>query len=175
MPALREQGLPLGARECDVPGLPVAQGREPGEQGRVPGLQLQGAFEVRGCGIEQRLCLAGPGGIDRLVGQIAPAQQFFQRFTSQRRQPRIRPDPALDRARHGPADLALQDEHIVQRALVAVLPQVRVGVRVDQLDVDLHPLAGAQHRALDEHVDAQLARDLRQRQLGALEQHRGGP
>ncbi|TMQ70208.1 MAG: hypothetical protein E6K80_09225 [Candidatus Eisenbacteria bacterium] len=49
-----------------------------------------------------------------------------------------------------------------------------VGGGFDELGRDAHAIAGAQHRAFDDRVDAQLARDVRQRAADALEAHGGG-
>ena len=89
----------------------------------------------------------------------------------------LEPAPLLGRDLHAhlvcdrPRDLALQREDVGELALVAVRPQGPVARGIDQLRGDAHAPAGEQGRALDHRVHAQLARDLRQRPIAALEAH----
>ena len=59
--------------------------------------------------------------------------------------------------------------------MITARPQMRVGMRVDELRRDAHLVARALHRAFDHRIHAQLARDLRQRFARALVAHGGSP
>ena len=64
-----------------------------------------------------------------------------------------------ERGDHPPHDLVLQHEEIGQVAVEALGPEMAVGGRLDQLDVDPHPGRGPPHAALDDVAHAQLAGD----------------
>ena len=83
----------------------------------------------------------------------------------------LRCERDLDLIRDGARHLALQVQHVAQVALVGVCPQVPVRGRMDELRRNAHPLACSHHRALDDTVHAQLARDLRHRLRRALVVH----
>ena len=69
----------------------------------------------------------------------------------------------LDLAGDRPRDLAVKREDVAEVAVVAVAPEVLVGGGLDELRGDAHAVSGAQHRALDDGVHVQLARDLGKR------------
>ncbi len=71
--------------------------------------------------------------------------------------------------------LTLQREHVTQIAFVASRPQMLIGPCVDKLRRHAHAVARACHCAFDDGVDIQLASDLGQRLLHALEPHDGCP
>ena len=56
--------------------------------------------------------------------------------------------------------LVLDGEDVLQLAIVALGPEMRVMGRVDQLRGDAHPVAGAPHAAFDEVADAEPAGDV---------------
>ena len=127
---------------------------------RVGGIQAYRLIEVRD-GPRQIFLVEPPqvvlaqeillvrGGIDD-VGRGQPGALF-------------RGDLHLDLFDHGPRDVRLQLEDVGQLALVLPGPEVRVGRRVDQLDVDPHPVAAALHRSLDDRIDFEGPCDLGQR------------
>ena len=57
-------------------------------------------------------------------------------------------------------DLVLDREDVLEVAVVALGPEVAVGLGVDQLHRDAHPLADLAHAALDDVLHAELAREL---------------
>ena len=65
----------------------------------------------------------------------------------------------LERVGHALRDLALDREDVLQFAVVALRPQVAVVVRVDQLQVDVHLLAGLLHAAFEHGRDTELLGD----------------
>ncbi len=70
--------------------------------------------------------------------------------------------------------LALQSDDILQLALVAAGPEVRVCSTMDELDRDPHPVTGAEHRPLDDALDTQLFGYFRHRHGGTgVTRHRG--
>ena len=73
----------------------------------------------------------------------------------------------------GRRDLVLDGEDVLQIPVVALGPDVVVGLAVDQLHRDAHPVAGLAHAALDDVVHAQFARDLLHVHRLALELERG--
>ena len=79
-----------------------------------------------------------------------------------------------DLPRHGLGQLALQAEHVLELAVVAVGPERLVAARGDELHADAHAVADEQRRALEDRVDVQLARDLGERLRGPLVLHRRG-
>jgi hypothetical protein len=95
------------------------------------------------------------------------------RFRESSPLPRFQRDPDLLRNR--PGDLVLQQEDVLQIALVFLAPDRMVGGRIDELGHDPNPVAGAHDRALDERVHAQLPGDLRDGLLRLLVPHRGSP
>ena len=70
---------------------------------------------------------------------------------------------------HVRRDLVLDREDVVELAVVGLRPQVRVGAGLDQLRRDPHRVAGLAHRAFQHMRHVQRARDLRNRDLLALE------
>ena len=61
-----------------------------------------------------------------------------------------------DRRRH----LVLDRENVLELAVVALGPDMRLGLAVDQLHGDAHAVAGLAHASLDHVVDAEFARDV---------------
>jgi hypothetical protein len=62
----------------------------------------------------------------------------------------------LNRTDNARRDAILQTEHIVQRAVELVGPDVRAARCVDQLAADADAIAGLTHRALEDVADAKL-------------------
>ena len=57
-------------------------------------------------------------------------------------------------------DLVLQLEHVFERAVEAVGPEMRAGFGIDQLPGDAHPVAALAHRTFEHIAHAKLAADL---------------
>jgi hypothetical protein len=57
-------------------------------------------------------------------------------------------------------DPVLQFEHVFERAVEAVGPEMRTGQGIDQLAGDAHLRSGFAHRAFEHIADAELAPDL---------------
>jgi len=57
-------------------------------------------------------------------------------------------------------DIAFDGENIVQLAIVALRPKMRVVPGIDELDMDSHPIAGFAHRAFENVRYAKLLCDL---------------
>ena len=72
-------------------------------------------------------------------------------------------DSALNGGGDRVGDIALELDHVVQAAVVQLGPEVGVGGGVDELGGDSDPLAGLQHRPLDDQFDAERLRDIRNR------------
>ena len=86
--------------------------------------------------------------------------------------PRSREPPLLargDRDFHFLGDLggelALERQHVTQRAIVTARPQVHVAGRVDELCRHADAIAGAGDRPFDNQIGAELFGDLRDRLL----------
>ena len=75
---------------------------------------------------------------------------------------------------HRGRDLVLDREDVVELAVVGLRPQVRVGAGADQLRGDPHRVARLAHGAFEHVRHVQRARDLRDRDLFALERERRG-
>src|SRR5262249_10495767 len=56
-------------------------------------------------------------------------------------------------------DLVLQGKDVVKRAVVALGPEMRTGVRLNELTGDTHAIAGLAHATFEHIADAQLATD----------------
>ena len=69
-------------------------------------------------------------------------------------------DAPRQRGGDGGHHLVLYGEDVVQRAIVAVCPEVAAAVGVDQLDGHPHPIACPAHAAFEEITDAQPPPDL---------------
>src|SRR6516225_5359185 len=65
----------------------------------------------------------------------------------------------LDDAGDARSDLVLKFEDIFEQAVEAIGPQMRSGVRVDQLSGDADPIAALAHRAFEHVADTQFATD----------------
>ena len=59
-------------------------------------------------------------------------------------------------------DLAFNREDVGQLAIVNVSPEMAIGRRLDQLDVDAHLVRRTLHATFEDVRDAQLPRDFRQ-------------
>ena len=66
----------------------------------------------------------------------------------------------LDHPGDADRDPVLQFEYVLQRAVEAAGPEMRVGQRIDQLPGDADTSAGFAHRAFQNIANAQLAPDL---------------
>ena len=66
----------------------------------------------------------------------------------------------LDDPGDADGDLVLKLEHVFQRAVEAVGPQMRAGFGIDQLPGDAHPVAALAHRAFEHIAHAEFAPDL---------------
>src|SRR5262245_18576773 len=66
----------------------------------------------------------------------------------------------LDHTGHADRDFGLEVKDVFERAVVAVSPEVRASLSLDQLPGDAHPPAGFAHRAFEHIADAELAADL---------------
>ena len=73
---------------------------------------------------------------------------------------------------HVGGDLVLDREDVVELAVVGLRPKVRVGAGLDQLRRDPHRVARLAHRAFEHVRHVQRPRDLRNRNLLALERER---
>jgi len=82
-------------------------------------------------------------------------------------------EPQLQCADNRLRNLVLEREDVVQVAIVALRPDMAAGGAVDQLRGDPHPAARLAHAAFDNVADLELARDLRNVHVLALE-HEGG-
>ncbi len=79
-------------------------------------------------------------------------------------------DAGGNRASH----FALYGEDIAQLQVVGVCPQMFIRRGLDELNRDAHPVTGPHHRALDQSVNAQFARDLGSRLVRACISHGRG-
>ena len=68
----------------------------------------------------------------------------------------------LDRADDAQGDLVLQFEDVVERAIIALGPDMRAARRRDQLRGDPHAVAGLAQAAFEDIAHAELAADLLQ-------------
>ena len=66
----------------------------------------------------------------------------------------------LDDPRDADRHLVLEIEHVFERAVEAVGPEMRAGRGIDQLRGDAHALAGLAHRAFEHVAHAEFAPDL---------------
>ncbi len=66
----------------------------------------------------------------------------------------------LDHRRDAFGDPVLEVEHILDRAVELLRPEMRTGDAVDQLRRDPQPVAGAPHAAFEHVADAEVLRDL---------------
>jgi hypothetical protein len=69
----------------------------------------------------------------------------------------------LDLPGDGAGDVALETDRVRIASLVALRPQVVIGPAVDELDGDADLAVRLKHRAFEERVHVELARDLRHR------------
>ena len=118
---------------------------------------------VQRVGLLERLGGALPSELDGLQVQrvgLGIGRAHLRRRAEQR---------DLELLDHVGRDLVLDREDVVELAVVGLRPQVRVGAGVDQLRGDPHRVAGLAHRAFEHVRHVQRARDLRNRDLLALE------
>ena len=111
-----------------------------------------------------------------LVPEEAAHQIGLVRGGPHRRGPRqahalARGQPRAQLLGDGARDLAVEVQDVPERAVHGARPQAPVGGGGDQLGGDAHALARAQHRALHDRVDAELAGDLGQGPADALVGH----
>ena len=69
----------------------------------------------------------------------------------------------LDFAGNRIRDLALESQDVVELPLVAVGPEVLIGMGFDELSADANAITGAQDSTLQHRVDSELVRDFRKR------------
>ena len=74
----------------------------------------------------------------------------------------------FERCDDGLRDVVLDGEDVVERAVVALRPDLRVGGRLEQLRRDPHAIAGLAHAALEDVRDLEGPRDLGRRDRLAL-------
>ena len=94
--------------------------------------------------------------------------------TRARRASRLGRERELDPGRDGARHLALQREHVLQVALVALGPELRLVAGLDQLGGDADPAGVVADAALDDVVHAQVAPDRGDVAARALVPHRRG-
>ena len=163
----------LGARrEGAEAGTELAHDRpalgEPGVRGGVGGVDLDRLLEAG-----DRLLEAVERPLAPVVAPLEISLEHFRRHRFGRRQLLVvgGGEPAADLARHRARHLALHRQHVADVALVALRPEVLLGVGADELQRDAHAVAGAQHRALQDVVDAELAGDLGEQLVRAAVAH----
>ena len=81
---------------------------------------------------------------------------------------RRRLDPAAQRRHDGRGHLVLDGEDVLELAVVALGPDMRLGLAVDQLHGDAHAVGGLAHASLDHVVDAEFLGDAARRHRLAL-------
>src|SRR3972149_10863116 len=79
-----------------------------------------------------------------------------------------RVDVGLDTADHAAGDLVLDREHVVERPIVALRPQVIAGRRLDELPGDPDPVAALSDAAFEDVPNPELASDLADIHVPAL-------
>ena len=115
----------------------------PLEQAQRPGVVLAVAAVVQH--------LAGE---DALVGRHVVGRQPGGAVARRRLDP-----PGQGRGDRG-RDLVLDGEDVLEVAVVALGPEVVVGLGIDQLHRDAHPLPDLAHAALDDVLHAELGGEL---------------
>ncbi len=108
-----------------------------------------------------RLSVRLRGGLVQLLaGELEEIERFeIPRPLAQRRAEAIALDGAAERGRDAQRQLVLDREQILQRAVVALGPDLPAGRGVDQGHVGQQPAAVALEAALDDVADAELLAD----------------
>ena len=139
--------------------LGEVRGGQPGVRGRKIRIECQRALVIANPPIDSR-------GIALRHAELAAQEQLVRLGMYA---PLLRPtkdlvgDARLDVPHDRARDLALQAQHVDERLLVALRPEVSIRAGVHEVDADAHAIADAEHRPFDDRVNAELFADLRQR------------
>ena len=166
-----DQHLGVGTALAPVvdPGLAEHAGL-PGVGVRIAGVELDRPLEQA-----QRpgVVLALAAMVQHLAGEDALVGRHVVGGQPGRAVARRRLDPPRQGGDDRGRDLVLDGEDVLEVAVVALGPEVVVGLGVDQLHGDAHPLPDLAHAAFDDVLHAELGGELLHLDRPALELERG--